>query len=70
MPGRKTCVPQSHLISSTQLLAIMSDPNNPNIAIRSTPQWALMQREMFWAPNDEVFQPFNTGKLSPPVGTS
>ncbi|KAF2096747.1 FMN-dependent alpha-hydroxy acid dehydrogenase [Rhizodiscina lignyota] len=38
----------------------MSDPNNPNISIRTTPQWALMQREMFWAPNDGVFQPFDT----------
>lgn len=40
----------------------MSDPKNPNIAIRSTPQWGLMQREMFWAPNEEVFQPFDTGR--------
>lgn len=38
----------------------MSDPNNPNIQQRSTPQWAKAQREMFWAPNDGVFQPFNT----------
>ncbi|KAF2420018.1 FMN-dependent alpha-hydroxy acid dehydrogenase [Tothia fuscella] len=38
----------------------MSDLNNPNIAIRSTPQWALKQREMFWAPNDGIFQPFDT----------
>ncbi|QIW95811.1 hypothetical protein AMS68_001329 [Peltaster fructicola] len=38
----------------------MSDPNNPNIGIRSTPQWGLMQREMFWAPNEGVFQPFDT----------
>jgi hypothetical protein len=38
----------------------MSDPNNPNIKERSTPQWGLMQREMFWAPNERKFQPFNT----------
>jgi isopentenyl diphosphate isomerase/L-lactate dehydrogenase-like FMN-dependent dehydrogenase len=38
----------------------MSDPNNPNIKLRSTPQWGLMQREMFWAPNEGKFQPFNT----------
>jgi isopentenyl diphosphate isomerase/L-lactate dehydrogenase-like FMN-dependent dehydrogenase len=38
----------------------MSDPNNPNIHARSTPQWGLMQREMFWAPNEGKVQPFNT----------
>lgn len=38
----------------------MSDPNNPNIKNRTTPQWALMQREMFWAPNEEKYAPFNT----------
>ncbi len=38
----------------------MSDPNNPNIKLRSTPQWGLLQREMFWAPNEGKFQPFNT----------
>ncbi|KAL1958451.1 hypothetical protein VTO42DRAFT_4315 [Malbranchea cinnamomea] len=38
----------------------MSDPNNPNISSRSTPQWARLQREMYWAPNDGTFQPFNT----------
>jgi isopentenyl diphosphate isomerase/L-lactate dehydrogenase-like FMN-dependent dehydrogenase len=38
----------------------MSDPNNPNIHSRSTPQWGLMQREMFWAPNEGKVQPFNT----------
>lgn len=50
-------------LSLSSILA-MSDPNNPNIAIRTTPQWALMQREMFWAPNDGVFQPFDTGQSS------
>ncbi|KAK7952749.1 uncharacterized protein PG986_008477 [Apiospora aurea] len=38
----------------------MSDPNNPNIENRSTPQWGLMQRELFWAPNDEKHAPLNT----------
>ncbi|KAI1390606.1 L-lactate dehydrogenase [Hypoxylon trugodes] len=38
----------------------MSDPNNPNIQQRSTPQWALYQRELFWAPNDDKHAPFNT----------
>ena len=37
------------------------DPNHPNIALRSTPAWGLMQREMFWAPNEGEFQPFDTG---------
>ncbi|KAH9897187.1 FMN-dependent dehydrogenase [Xylariomycetidae sp. FL2044] len=43
----------------------MSDPNNPNVNQRSTPQWGLMQREMFWAPNEGKHTPFNTdpGKL-------
>lgn len=40
----------------------MSDPNNPNIKIRSTPQYALMQREQFWDPNIGVFPPFDTGQ--------
>ncbi|KAI1371386.1 L-lactate dehydrogenase [Hypoxylon crocopeplum] len=38
----------------------MSDPNNPNIAQRSTPQWGLYQRELFWAPNEGKHPPFNT----------
>ncbi|KAF7515495.1 hypothetical protein G7054_g14545 [Neopestalotiopsis clavispora] len=38
----------------------MSDPNNPNINSRSTPQWGLMQRELFWAPNEGKHPPFNT----------
>ncbi|KAK1229257.1 hypothetical protein PQX77_007679 [Marasmius sp. AFHP31] len=38
----------------------MSDPNNPNIQARTTPQWALMQRELFWAPNEEKHPPLNT----------
>jgi hypothetical protein len=57
------------------LIATMSDPNNPNISIRSTPQWGLMQREMFWAPNDGVFQPFDTDQsgrlaLNPSIQSS
>ncbi|OTB18679.1 hypothetical protein K445DRAFT_54615 [Daldinia sp. EC12] len=38
----------------------MSDPNNPNINQRSTPQWSLYQRELFWAPNEGKHPPFNT----------
>jgi isopentenyl diphosphate isomerase/L-lactate dehydrogenase-like FMN-dependent dehydrogenase len=38
----------------------MSDPNNPNIQLLSTPQWALLQLELFWAPNEGKFPPFNT----------
>ncbi|KAI1463366.1 L-lactate dehydrogenase [Daldinia caldariorum] len=38
----------------------MSDPNNPNISQRSTPQWGLYQRELFWAPNEGKHPPFNT----------
>ncbi|KAK7908780.1 hypothetical protein PG985_016083 [Apiospora marii] len=38
----------------------MSDPTNPNIEIRSTPQWGLMQRELFWAPNEDKHTPLNT----------
>ena len=35
----------------------MSDPNNPNTKLRTTPQWGLMQREMFWAPNEDRWPP-------------
>ncbi|OJJ71368.1 hypothetical protein ASPBRDRAFT_196876 [Aspergillus brasiliensis CBS 101740] len=38
----------------------MSDPNNPNIEKRTTPQWALYQRENFWKVNDGQTVPFNT----------
>ncbi|KAI6081841.1 FMN-dependent alpha-hydroxy acid dehydrogenase [Hypoxylon rubiginosum] len=38
----------------------MSDPNNPNISQRSTPQWGLYQRELFWGPNEGKHPPFNT----------
>ncbi|OTA82989.1 hypothetical protein M434DRAFT_36929 [Hypoxylon sp. CO27-5] len=38
----------------------MSNPENPNISQRSTPQWALYQRELFWAPNEAKHPPFNT----------
>ncbi|KAL9132778.1 MAG: hypothetical protein Q9175_006042, partial [Cornicularia normoerica] len=43
----------------------MSDPNNPNIEKRSTPQYALYQRENFWKTNTGEVPPFNTepGKL-------
>ena len=39
----------------------MSDPNNPNIEKRDTPQWALYQRENFWKPNTGEVPLFNTG---------
>lgn len=38
----------------------MSNPENPNVSQRSTPQWALYQRELFWAPNEGKHPPFNT----------
>ncbi|PYI22076.1 FMN-dependent alpha-hydroxy acid dehydrogenase [Aspergillus violaceofuscus CBS 115571] len=38
----------------------MSDPNNPNIEKRTTPQWALYQRENFWKANEGQTPPFNT----------
>lgn len=40
----------------------MSDPNNPNIQSRTTPQWALYQRESFWNANDGKFPLFDTCK--------
>jgi len=43
----------------------MSDPNNPNIDKRSTPQWSLYQRENFWKTNTGEVPPFNTGKTDP-----
>ncbi|KAJ7162819.1 FMN-dependent dehydrogenase [Mycena filopes] len=38
----------------------MSDPQNPNISSRSTPQWGLMQRDLFWAANEGKHPPLNT----------
>ncbi|TVY86231.1 putative lactate 2-monooxygenase, partial [Lachnellula willkommii] len=38
----------------------MSDPNNPNIKSRSTPQWGLYQRELFWKDNTGEVPPFST----------
>ena len=38
----------------------MSDPNNPNISNRSTPQWSLYQRENFWKVNEGQVPLFNT----------
>lgn len=44
------------------------DANNPNIEKRSTPQWALYQRENFWKANDGQVPPFNTRTLLyPPI---
>ena len=45
----------------------MSDPNNPNIDKRSTPQYALYQRENFWKPNTGEVPLFNTGQEIPPL---
>ena len=39
----------------------MSDPENPDISKRSTPQWSLYQRENFWKTNEGEVPPFNTG---------
>lgn len=39
------------------------DANNPNIEKRTTPQWALYQRENFWKANDGQVPPFNTDPL-------
>lgn len=38
----------------------MSDPNNPNIKIRTTPQWSLYRRELFWSTNNGQYPLFNT----------
>lgn len=38
----------------------MSDPNNPNIRSRNTPQWGLYQRELFWKDNTGELPPFST----------
>ncbi|KAI5919074.1 FMN-dependent dehydrogenase [Camillea tinctor] len=38
----------------------MSNPNNLNINMRGTAQWGLLQRELFWAPNEGKHPPFNT----------
>lgn len=44
----------------------MSDPTNPHIKERTTPQWGLYQRENFWKQNEGKAPLFNTGKLSYP----
>lgn len=36
------------------------DPKNPNLESRSTPQYALYQRENFWKSNEGEVPPFNT----------
>ena len=38
----------------------MSNPTNPNIQKRTTPQWALYQRENFWSVNEGQAPLFNT----------
>ncbi|KAJ5725778.1 uncharacterized protein N7483_007135 [Penicillium malachiteum] len=41
----------------------MSDPTNPHIENRTTPQWALYQRENFWKPNEGQTPQFNTEQI-------
>ncbi|KAK1139032.1 hypothetical protein N8T08_001336 [Aspergillus melleus] len=41
----------------------MSDPNNPHIEHRTTPQWGLYQRENFWKVNEGQTVPFNTDPI-------
>ncbi|KAI9042544.1 L-lactate dehydrogenase [Aspergillus affinis] len=41
----------------------MSDPTNPNIQHRTTPQWGLYQRENFLKVNEGQTVPFNTDPL-------
>ncbi|KAL4873164.1 hypothetical protein BDV12DRAFT_160498 [Aspergillus spectabilis] len=43
----------------------MSDPHNPNIEHRTTPQWALYQRKNFEKLNEGKTAPFNTGTYPP-----
>ncbi|CRL18767.1 Alpha-hydroxy acid dehydrogenase, FMN-dependent [Penicillium camemberti] len=38
----------------------MSDPTNPHIKERTTPQWGLYQRENFWKQNEGTTPLFNT----------
>ncbi|PSS18836.1 hypothetical protein M430DRAFT_19427 [Amorphotheca resinae ATCC 22711] len=38
----------------------MSDPKNPNIKTRDTPQWGLYQRELLWKDNTGEVPPFST----------
>ena len=56
----------SYFLPKRKILSTsMSDPNNPNIKSRTTPQWGLYQRESFWGTNDGKYPIFNTGKLLP-----
>lgn len=48
----------------------MSDPNNPNIKSRTTPQWALYQRESFWGTNDGKQPPFDSCETAPMLEAS
>ncbi|KAB8067354.1 FMN-dependent dehydrogenase-domain-containing protein [Aspergillus leporis] len=43
-----------------QSFSTMCDPTNPNIQKRTTPQWALYQRENFWKLNEGKTPPFST----------
>jgi len=45
----------------TDTVGIM-DPVNPNQKVRSTPQYALYQRENFWKSNEGEVPLFNTGE--------
>jgi hypothetical protein len=42
----------------------MSDPNDPLISKRDTPQWSLYQRENFWKPSEGELPLFDTDMLS------
>lgn len=42
----------------------MSDPTNPHIKERNTPQWGLYQRENFMKQREGTTPLFNTGMFS------
>jgi hypothetical protein len=46
------------------------DPENPNLKSRTTPQYALYQRQNFWKTNDGEVPLFNTGTPSPHLRSS
>jgi hypothetical protein len=45
------------------------DPKAPNAKSRTTPQYAMYQRENFWKANDGEVPLFNTGKYTYPSQT-
>ena len=48
----------------TSAVSNMSDPNNPNIKLRTTLQWSLYQRENFWQTNEGKSALFDTCELT------